>query len=190
MHELFLRLHPLIPAPSALANFLPEYDPPYSTPFTNITPTHHPPSPPISPSHPLISPPISPQSPPAELNMPDLRPDRPALVVSSTSWTADEDFSILLDALEMYEKRARERAAPTPEEWEKVEREGGEKDGGLPKVLMVVTGKGPLKDKYMADVRRRQEEWQYVRCVSLWLDAEDYPVLLGAPIRTGKRAAD
>lgn len=44
---------------------------------------------------------------------------------------------------------------------------------------MVITGKGPLKAKYMADVKRLEEEWSYVRCTSLWLEAEDYPLLLG-----------
>jgi beta-1,4-mannosyltransferase len=106
-----------------------------------------------------------------------LREDRPALVVSSTSWTPDEDFGILLDALGQYERRARA-----------VNVAGGKTR--LPKALMVVTGKGPLKERYMHEIKRRQSGrdnaglepsgWQWVRCISLWLEPEDYPLLLGA----------
>ena len=109
--------------------------------------------------------------------MPTLRADRTALIVSSTSWTPDEDFGMLLDALKKYELRARAC-------------EGRREEERLPKVLAVVTGKGPLKDKYMKEVQRLQtgrgggaegEEgaWRFVRCFSLWLDADDYPLLLG-----------
>ncbi|KAJ3113303.1 hypothetical protein HK100_002038, partial [Physocladia obscura] len=52
---------------------------------------------------------------------------RPALIVSSTSWTPDEDFSILLAALVEYEKLASNRHA---------------------NLIVVVTGKGPQKSLY------------------------------------------
>jgi beta-1,4-mannosyltransferase len=65
----------------------------------------------------------------------------------------------------MYESRARELSAT-----------GGTP---LPKLLTIVTGKGPMKKKYMEEVGLLQRSWQWVRCISLWLEAEDYPTLLG-----------
>ncbi|KDQ54937.1 glycosyltransferase family 33 protein [Jaapia argillacea MUCL 33604] len=163
-HELFQRLRPSL---STLTRFFPPSSPPYSTPFTHVTTTT--PSPTVTPS---------PSN--SDLSMPSLRPERPALLISSTSWTPDEDFSILIEALGMYDKRAKE-----------IDREllEGKGDGKpLPKVLMVVTGKGPLREKYMKEIQRLQigrddsgdDGWKWVRCVSLWLEAEDYPVLLGS----------
>ncbi|KAH7883984.1 glycosyltransferase family 33 protein, partial [Phlebopus sp. FC_14] len=157
VHELFLRLGPLLNSPS-LRNFLPQPNTPFTTQFTTTT---------IAPSHkPLF---ISPSSPYANINMPELRSDRVALLVSSTSWTPDEDFSILLDALKLYDTRAKEV---------QIHRSGVK--GKLPRIWVVITGKGPLKVKYMAEVEQLQKKWEYVRCSSLWLEAEDYPLLLGS----------
>uniref|UniRef100_A0A3P9J5S7 Chitobiosyldiphosphodolichol beta-mannosyltransferase n=1 Tax=Oryzias latipes TaxID=8090 RepID=A0A3P9J5S7_ORYLA len=88
-----------------------------------------------------------------------LRTKRPALLLSSTSWTEDEDFSILLKALEEYE---------------------GFVGGGapLPDVVCVITGKGPQKEHYrklMGALRL-----QHVKICTPWLEAEDYPLLLGS----------
>ncbi|KAH9994383.1 glycosyltransferase family 33 protein [Russula vinacea] len=125
-------------SPSLPVAFLPAHDPPASTPLTRVTSS-------ASPS---------------------LRPDRPAVLVSSTSWTEDEDFSILLDALSIYEQRA--RAA----------------HGRLPRVLMFVTGKGPLRELYMRKARSLQDgegdPWQWVHITSTWLEPREYPLLLGS----------
>ncbi|OAX37279.1 beta-1,4-mannosyltransferase [Rhizopogon vinicolor AM-OR11-026] len=162
VHELFLRLGPSI-SPS-LAEFLPNASPPYSTHLTKVVDYHR-----IQPYSTL---PVSPASDLNSLSMPSLREDRPALLVSSTSWTPDEDFGILLEALKLYESRAREVNSP--------DRDDLKERQILPSIWMVITGKGPLKERYMTEVQLLQKNWKYVRCSSLWLEAEDYPLLLGS----------
>lgn len=84
--------------------------------------------------------------------------------MSSTSWTADEDFGLLLEALEIYNRVA-----------------SAEDDrGDLPRILVMITGKGPLKDMYMTKIQEAQRAWDFVRCISAWLDSADYPLLLGS----------
>ncbi|XP_045142058.1 chitobiosyldiphosphodolichol beta-mannosyltransferase isoform X2 [Echinops telfairi] len=87
------------------------------------------------------------------------RQGRPALLVSSTSWTEDEDFSILLDALEAYEQLI----------------DGGE---SLPALVCAITGKGPLKEHYSHLIDHKR--FQHISVCTPWLEAEDYPLLLGA----------
>ena len=66
-----------------------------------------------------------------------LRAARPALLVSSTSWTSDEDFGLLLEALVSYEAAAQEAS----------------KAGRDPTcLLLLITGKGPQKAYYEAKI--------------------------------------
>ncbi|XP_060116831.1 chitobiosyldiphosphodolichol beta-mannosyltransferase [Heteronotia binoei] len=85
--------------------------------------------------------------------------DRPALLVSSTSWTEDEDFSILLKALEDYEHYVGD----------------GMK---LPPLVCVITGKGPLKEHYCKLIAALH--FKHIQICTPWLEAEDYPLLLGS----------
>jgi beta-1,4-mannosyltransferase len=126
----------------SVQSFLPKYTPPSSSPFTWLQP--------------------SPQ------NLLTLRSDRPALVITSTSWTLDEDFDMLLRALRVYEQRAKQLREM-------------KLNARLPKILMIVTGKGPLRYAYVDKIAKLQmeEQWEFVRCVSLWVEAADYPLLLG-----------
>jgi len=97
-----------------------------------------------------------------------LRPERPALVVSSTSWTPDEDFSMFLDALVLLDASLSGQ-------------QGGKATAKAPpkKVLQVIiTGKGPTQAAFLERVATTP--LRHVDITTAWLTAEDYPLLLGA----------
>jgi len=47
----------------------------------------------------------------------------------------------------------------------------------LPKLVVVITGKGPMKEFYMEKIRKTH--WNHVRVLTQWLESADYPRLLG-----------
>ncbi|KAJ4458149.1 putative UDP-glycosyltransferase TURAN [Paratrimastix pyriformis] len=93
-----------------------------------------------------------------------IREDRPAVVVSGTSWTADEDFGVLVEALELCEARV----AGLPDVARKC----------FPHVQVIITGKGPLKSAFETRVASRH--WTHFTIATAWLEAADYPILLGS----------
>ncbi|GAA5856876.1 hypothetical protein JCM8547_008441 [Rhodosporidiobolus lusitaniae] len=103
-------------------------------------------------------------------------PSRPALLVSATSWTADEDFSLLLRALKLYEKAAR-AFAEGKRGWKG---ESERRRGRLPRVVVVITGKGAGKEQFEKEVEGLEKGWEWVRVRTAWLAIEDYPKLLGS----------
>lgn len=88
-----------------------------------------------------------------------LKPNRPGVIVSSTSWTPDEDFGILFEALSLYESRR--QTSPS-----------------LPDLVCVITGKGPLKEYYQNLIA--DQEWEHVKVIMPWLEPQDYPMMLGS----------
>lgn len=88
-----------------------------------------------------------------------LRADRPGILFSSTSWTPDEDFGILMEALQVYE---------TTYNFTK----------RLPKLICVITGKGPMKQHYIEELESKR--WQHVTVVTPWLEAVDYPTMVAS----------
>lgn len=83
------------------------------------------------------------------------------LVVSSTSWTPDEDFGLLLDALVAYGALPEHRRVP---------------------LLVVITGRGPQKAMYEAEVVRLAAAGALpdITVRTAFLSFEDYARLLAA----------
>jgi beta-1,4-mannosyltransferase len=91
------------------------------------------------------------------------RDDRPALVISSTSWTPDEDFSILLDAIVLLDQKLSKMKNP-------------------PCIAFAITGKGPEKAMYQEKMRALDEAGKMAKTSvsTMWLEPGDYPKLLGS----------
>ncbi|XP_046820404.1 chitobiosyldiphosphodolichol beta-mannosyltransferase-like [Vespa crabro] len=85
---------------------------------------------------------------------------RPGFIISSTSWTEDEDFTILINALQEYENDC------------------DDENADLPDLICVITGKGPLKEFYTAIIKLKK--WKHVTIVMPWLENEEYPKMLAS----------
>ncbi|KAL4865400.1 hypothetical protein BDV12DRAFT_149450 [Aspergillus spectabilis] len=86
------------------------------------------------------------------------------VIVSSTSWTPDEDFSLLIDGLCRYSEISR---TTTPH---------------LPEILAIITGKGPQREMYVERISnlQRQGKLGKVTIVTAWLSTSDYARLLAS----------
>jgi len=85
------------------------------------------------------------------------------LVVSSTSWTPDEDFSILLSALIEYST---------------IISIGSQ----FPSLLVIITGKGPQKQHYLSQISSLEAEGKLrgIQIKTAWLSMDDYASLLSS----------
>lgn len=99
-------------------------------------------------------------------------PARPAILVSPTSWTQDEDFDLLLQALAQCDRALRTFHGAHGAGQAIRERE----PPPFPRLLMLITGDGPLRESYEARIRAISLSRIHVR--TLWLSPEDYPLLL------------
>ncbi|KKK20002.1 hypothetical protein ARAM_001750 [Aspergillus rambellii] len=86
------------------------------------------------------------------------------VIVSSTSWTPDEDFSLLIDALCQYSKLASTTKLD------------------LPQILAIITGKGPQRDMYVELISELQKagKLKKVTICTAWLSTSDYARLLAS----------
>ncbi|KAI0198906.1 glycosyltransferase family 33 protein [Astrocystis sublimbata] len=85
------------------------------------------------------------------------------LIVSSTSWTPDEDFSLLLDALVSYAQSSSSSSQ-------------------APSILAIITGRGPQKAHYVARIASlvASGKLHNVQIATAWLSITDYAALLRA----------
>lgn len=93
------------------------------------------------------------------------------ILMSSTSFTPDEDFGILLDALKQYDN-----------------------SNNKTNIFLIVTGKGPMKDQFLQEVIAAKF-LDKVIVKTAWLAIEDYPVLismadLGISLHTSSSGID
>jgi beta-1,4-mannosyltransferase len=85
------------------------------------------------------------------------------IVVCPTSWTIDEDFDLLLEALERAERSLNNKF--------------GKAEGTAPDLAVLMTGRGDQRPEFERRLSRREFKRMAVRTV--WLEPGDYPTLVG-----------
>lgn len=85
---------------------------------------------------------------------------RPPIVVCPTSWTPDEDFDLLLEALERAERALSQSAAASN-----------------PQLAVLLTGRGALRESFEQRAARRN--FKAIAVKTLWLEPAEYPSLIG-----------
>ncbi len=93
----------------------------------------------------------------SRLNLPELADGGTALLLSPTSWTADEDFELLVDAAVRWD----ERVGPT-----------------RPPLAIVVTGEGPRRQEFERRFAALRLDRVHLR--TAWLTPGEYPRFLAA----------
>lgn len=91
-------------------------------------------------------------------------PDAPALLVSATSWTADEDMHMLLEALHLYSSISQSSSETL----------------SLPRILTIITGDGPMRDDFEHSARIKLHGQSVVAVRTAFLPWQEYAQLIGS----------
>ena len=83
------------------------------------------------------------------------------LLLTSTSYTPDEDIGLLVDALKLYSQSHKNNSQ-------------------LPKIRLIVTGTGPLKKHFVQKFKEFNEVEEAVKIDTIWLEIDDYPKMVAA----------
>lgn len=103
--------------------------------------------------------------------------NRLPLVVCPTSWTPDEDFDLLLEALERAERKLAHEDRRGGSSTSALGASADRSDPPAPQLAVILTGRGALRQDFEARVARRSFTRIAVR--THWLEPADYPVLIG-----------
>ena len=85
------------------------------------------------------------------------------IVVCPTSWTMDEDFDLLLEALERAERALNTRLGAAP--------------NGTPDLAVLMTGRGEMRGTFEKRLSRR--DFHRIAVRTTWVEPGEYPTLVG-----------
>ncbi|KAH7650316.1 hypothetical protein FG379_003388 [Cryptosporidium bovis] len=103
-----------------------------------------------------------------------MKEDRSCVLITSTSWTPDEDIDLLLEGLILYDKAvAIERAKKNGKQISDTR-----KEKTLPNLFLIITGKGPMKSEWIK--KASMTGMRYVTIRTVFVEADDYPKILAS----------